>query len=61
MLDVCSFESTFPHPLTVHVLVAVCFSFAAAFPLQLQEPVTVWLSVATYEHAEHVLVLLCVL
>ena len=52
--------SDFPHPLTPHVLVAVWVLLAAASPLQLHEPVTVWLSVPTYEHAEHVLVLLCV-
>ena len=58
MFDVCDLVSAFEH--TPHVLVAVWVLFAAASPLQLHEPVTVWLSVPTYPHDEHVLVLLCV-
>ena len=50
--------STFSH--TPQVLVPVCVVLVVALPLQLHEPVAEWLSVATYEHAEHERVLLCV-
>ena len=50
--------STFEH--TPQVLVPVCVALAAASPLQLHEPVAEWLSDATYPHAEHERVLLCV-
>ena len=52
--------STFSH--TPQVLVPVCVVLVVALPLQLHEPVTVWLSLCavTPQPAEHERVLLCV-